>query len=112
MKNRLLRLWGLLLICGLVACQSAASPTLAPSATPQPTATKVAATATPEPASPTATLAGETDKEEKPQPTATSETASAAQTEPPWQIRRVDETDWTQGADGAGLVVVEYSDFQ
>jgi hypothetical protein len=110
MTKRLLRLWGLLLICGLVACQSAASPTLAPSATPQPTAAK--ATATPEPVLPTATSVSEVNKEEEPKPTATQETAPAAQTEPPWQIPRVQESDWTHGADDAGLVVVEYSDFQ
>ena len=75
-------------IVGLVACQ-AASPTLAPSSTPMPTSTSAAAV-------PTATPAGEA-------------TADAA---PQWQIPRVQETDWGEGTPGAGLVVVEYSDFQ
>jgi hypothetical protein len=113
MTKRLLRLWGLLAICGLVACQSAASPTLAPSSTPVPTSTSVP-TATPVPAVPTSTPVGEVVKEEKekPTPTAAAEPAADAPTEPPWQIPRVSETDWTKGTDGAGLVVVEYSDFQ
>jgi hypothetical protein len=45
-------------------------------------------------------------------PTATTEAVAEAETEPPWQIPVVSETDWTKGAEGAGLVVVEYSDFQ
>jgi hypothetical protein len=114
MTKRLLRLWGLLAICGLVACQSAASPTLAPKETPAPTSTSVDTspsqqTSTPAPALATATPVPTKDKE--PAPTATTE-AAADDTEPPWRIPRVGESDWTEGTSGAGLVVVEYSDFQ
>jgi len=111
MRKRLLLLWGLLLVGGLVACQSAASPTLAPSPTRVP-ATAVP-TATPVPAVPTATSASEIGQEEKePTPTAGAEAAADAPIEPPWQIPTVSEKDWTKGTAGAGLVIVEYSDFQ
>jgi hypothetical protein len=71
-------------------------------------------TSTPVPAAPVATPVGETSKEEKPIPTATTaaEAEAIADAEPPWQIPRVSETDWAEGTPGAGLVVVEYSDFQ
>jgi hypothetical protein len=98
--KRLYRLWWVVALCGLVACQAAATPTSAPSPTPVPTATPV-------PAVPTATPAGEDPKQE---PTAMAE--GAADAEPQWQIPRVRETDWGEGNPDAGLVVVEYSDFQ
>jgi hypothetical protein len=98
--RRLYRLWWLVAIVGLVAACQAASPTPAPSSTPVPTSTSVAAV-------PTATPAGEDPKQE---PTATAEAGAVA--EPQWQIPRVQETDWAEGTPGAGLVVVEYSDFQ
>jgi hypothetical protein len=50
--------------------------------------------------------------QDKPTATATPESAADAPDEPPWQIPIVAETDWTKGTAGAGLVVVEYSDFQ
>lgn len=105
MTKRLLRLWGVLVVCGLVACQAAVSPTVAPTSTLERTSTSVP-TSTPVPAAPTATSvpAGTKDKE--------TDTTEAADAEPPWQIPRVSESDWTKGAAGAGLVVVEYSDFQ
>jgi hypothetical protein len=111
MTKRLLRLWGLLAVCGLVACQAAATPTLAPTAVP--TATLVQA-------APSATPVAKTPEEEKTRPTATSateatpttEASTGEEAEPPWQIPRVGEEDWTKGTAGAGLVVVEYSDFQ
>ena len=110
MTKRVLRLLGLLLMCGLVACQSAAPPTLVPSPTPAPTST-AAPRSTPVP---TATPVSETGKDEKDKPTATAttETAVDAPAEPPWQIPAVSETDWSKGTAGAGLVIVEYSDFQ
>ena len=111
MSKGLLRLWGLLAVCGLVACQAAVTPTLAPSSTPVPTSTSVP-TSTPVPAAPTATQVSAVTKEEKPKPTATTESVAEADTEPPWQIPQVGESEWTKGTTGAGLVVVEYSDFQ
>ena len=105
MSKRLLYLWGVLVVCGLVACQAAATPTLAPSPTPVPTSTRVLAM-------PTATPVGEATKEVKPEPTATTESATDAETEASWQIPQVGDGEWTKGTAGAGLVVVEYSDFQ
>ena len=69
-------------------------------------------TSTPVPAVPTATPVVEATKEEKPKPTATTESAAEAEAEPPWQIPQVGDGEWTKGTAGAGLVVVEYSDFQ
>jgi hypothetical protein len=100
MSKRWTLFLGLLAICGLVACRSAATPTLEPVATAtqakvEPTATQAQATAT---SAPTATLA--------------AASKSAATPTPPWQIPGIKESDWTKGADDAGLVIVEYSDFQ
>lgn len=104
MSKRWFRLWGLLAICGLVACRAAATPTLAPSPTPAPTSTPVLE-------APTATQVSEAPKEEEQRPTATA-AAEPADATPPWRIPQVGEKDWTKGMPGAGLVVVEYSDFQ
>ena len=100
MSKRWILLLGLLATCGLVACRSTATPTLEPAATAtqaklEPTATQVKPTATP---APTATLA-------------TASGPAAAPT-PPWQIPGIREDDWTKGSEDAGLVIVEYSDFQ
>jgi hypothetical protein len=102
MSKRWILLLGLLAVCGLVACKATEAPTLEPEATvAQPTATRieVAATAT---------------QAQKNVPTATSATASKpkAVATPPWQIPTLQESDWTKGAEDAGLVLVEYSDFQ
>ena len=102
MSKRWMILVGLLAICGLVACQSADAPTLEPEATaPQPTATATQAAAT-------ATVA------QKSAPTATPSPASepGAESTPPWQIPELRESDWAKGAEDAGLVLVEYSDYQ
>lgn len=105
MSKRLFVLWGLLVVVGLVACQAAATPTLAPTSAP---------TSTPIPAAPTATpTVGKTPEEEsKPTATADAEAEAAVDAEPPWQIPTVREEDWVKGASDAALVVVEYSDYQ
>jgi len=108
MSKRLLVFWGLLAVCGLVACQAAASPTLAPTETPVSTSTSI-------PVVPTATLTvAKTPEKEEPKPTATTamEADAAVDAEPPWQIPTVREEDWAKGGADAGLVVVEYSDYQ
>jgi hypothetical protein len=102
MSKRWTLFLGLLVICGLVACRSTATPTLEPAATA--TQAKVEATATQAKAEPTATPAPTTT------PAAASEPAAVAT--PPWQIPGIEEGDWTKGAEDAGLVIVEYSDFQ
>ena len=109
MSKRWMNLLGLLAICGLVACRSADAPTLEQEATatqsretaPQPTATATQAAAT-------ATVA------QKSAPTATPAAASepGAEQMPPWQIPELRESDWAKGAEDAGLVLVEYSDYQ
>jgi cell division septation protein DedD len=99
----------LLAICGLVACRSAATPTLAPTAAQSSeTARQPEATATPPQAEATATKAQESA------PTATPATVSKAEARPTpaWQIPEVRESEWTKGSEDAGLVIVEYSDYQ
>ncbi len=91
MSKRLIWLLGLLATVGLVACGPAATPTLEPT----PTATLVVPTATPKS---TSTPAGGSE--------------SGASSEPGWQIPKVRQSDWTQGASDAALVIVSYSDFQ
>jgi hypothetical protein len=89
MTKRMMRLLvPLVVLVGLVACQS--TPAAGPG---EPSPTAAAATATPEPAAtPTA----------GPAPTPTVE----------WQIPQIREEDWVEGSADAGLVIVEYSDFQ
>jgi hypothetical protein len=88
-------LWGLLALCALVACKATEAPTLEPAAT----ATVPKATATlAQKSVPTATLAAAS----KPGATPT----------PPWQIPELQESDWVKGGVNAGLVLVEYSDYQ
>jgi hypothetical protein len=104
MSKRWILLMGLLAVCGLVACQSAATPTLEPAATAtQPEATATEAKDEPAPtqvqkSAPTATLA------------AASEPGAAPT--PAWQIPELQDSDWTKGAEDAGLIIVEYSDYQ
>jgi hypothetical protein len=107
MSKRWIPFLSLLAICGLVACQSAATPTLAPTAT-QPSVTAAQATATAPQAIATATKAQESA------PTVTPATVSKAEARPTpsWQIPEVRESDWTEGSEEAGLVIVEYADFQ
>jgi hypothetical protein len=102
MSKRWVPFLTLLAICGLVACRSAATPTVEPS----PTVAQVRV--------PTATATVAQKSEPTPAPTATPSGASepAPAPTPPWQIPTVRETDWTKGAQDAGLVIVEYSDYQ
>lgn len=119
MYKRSSPLWGVLLILmlALAACQPAKpeASTGSPESTEPPAAATAAATAaptepptsapseaTPAPAEPTAAPAA------TPVPGATS----APQPTPPWQIPGVQEDDWVSGPEGAGLTIVEYSDFQ
>jgi hypothetical protein len=98
----------LLLLIALVACQSPAATATVASASP----TAVSA-ATREPTKPPAT---------EPPPTATPRTAStptpggssgsSAEATPAWKIPEIREEDWVKGDVDAGLVLVEYSDFQ
>jgi len=104
MSRRWVLLLGLLAVCGLVACRSAATPTLEPEAT----ATRPKATATEVKAQATATVA------QKSAATATPAAVSkpGVTPTPAWQIPEVREGEWTKGSDDAGLVIVEYSDYQ
>lgn len=112
MRKRLIWLLAaILLLGGLVACQSATPDATATSTSTvavvvRATATSVPSTPTPVP---TATAAPEPQATKpaqepgsKPQPTPTSE----------WQIPRIGEKEWGKGNPQAGLVLVEYSDFQ
>jgi hypothetical protein len=114
MFKRLFFLFGVLSLVGLVACQSPtpeatpSSPeslaTVVVAATPEPTATPVPEV-TP---SPTLESAGE-----EPSPTLVEVGARPSPTPTiPWQIPEVQPDDWVKGGDDAGLVLVEYSDFQ
>ena len=94
MSKRLIWVLGILALVGLVACGPAATPTLEPTPTALPTATPKP-TSTPRPASGSGSSA-----------------ESGASSGPAWQIPEVRESDWTQGADDAALVIVAYSDFQ
>jgi len=111
MSKRWTLFLGLLAICGLVACRSTAAPTLEPAATATQAKAEPTATATQAKVEPTATQAQATATSA---PTATLAAASkpAATPTPPWQIPGIQESDWTRGAGDAGLVIVEYSDFQ
>jgi len=91
MLKRLTILLAAVVLVGLVACG-----TSQPEATP--TGTKPAATQT-------ATSA--------PPPTDSASGGSSSPTPTPtWQVPLVQEDDWTIGSEDAGLVIVEYSDFQ
>ncbi|UCC62494.1 MAG: hypothetical protein JSV36_17285 [Anaerolineae bacterium] len=111
-KRLMMLLFTVLLLSGLMACQS---PT--PEATPAPptplptlvpTATPVVATSTPLPTDTTSP-----DLQATPSPTAESgETRLSPTPTVAWQIPEVQSDDWVKGGDGAGLVIVEYGDFQ
>jgi hypothetical protein len=110
MSKRWILLLGLLAVCGLVACRSTDAPTPEPEATapPKATATEGKATATEVKAEATATQAQESRPAAKP----ATESKPEATPTPAWQIPEVREGEWTKGADDAGLVIVEYSDYQ
>lgn len=104
MQKRLIGLLGIVLAVGLAACNTPAptataapTPTLAPTSTPLPTATPSPTPAT----KPSATAT----------PT-TAETGSSPATPAGWQIPGIRGDDWAKGPESAGLVIVEYSDFQ
>ncbi|MFZ5916817.1 MAG: hypothetical protein ACOYZ7_07795 [Chloroflexota bacterium] len=100
MLKRWTPLLGVLLLGGLVACQ-----TPAPGATPTsppPTATSPPATATARPTITPAPTATTGPVASKPTPTPTQ----------PWQIPEIQPDDWASGSADAGMVLVEYSDFQ
>ena len=118
-KRLMMLLFTALLLNGLMACQS---PT--PEATPEqptplptlvPTATPAAATFTPVVSTPTPvpTASASPDLEATPSPTAESGSARLSPTPTvAWQIPEIQSDDWVKGGDGAGLVIVEYGDFQ
>ncbi len=109
-KRLLFALLSSLLLAGLVACQSTVQVA--------PTATALPATATPTalPATPTV--------EPTPSPAATKtnpQSPAAEMVIPPtheptptfeWQIPPLDEDDWIKGGDSAGMIIIEYSDYQ
>jgi hypothetical protein len=113
MHKRLIWLVAIGLLVGVLAsCQSKAPETVVSQPTPEPPTATPVATATPVPATataePVATTAPNT-------PTATAAPAGqrASPTPiPPWQIPTVHSGDWAKGNPEAGLVIVEYSDFQ
>lgn len=102
-----------LLLVGLAACQSATPEATAPpptaTATTVPTSTSVPPTATPVP-SPTATATSGLPAEAT--PTRKPVTEPEATPTRPWQIPGVMDGEHGKGNPDAGLVLVEYSDFQ
>ena len=106
-RERLIALVWLMALCGLAACQTSAPET---ATLPEPTAAQATATATPKPR---ATSAASTPTPEK---AADPTQATGSQPSPtptrPWQIPLVEGGEWEKGTADAGLVLVEYSDFQ
>ncbi len=117
------------LIAALVACrpqttqvtQSTPSPTTAvqpPTATveksPTPLPTRPPAdtpTAAPTNTSPPTSPPTATPAQVEPTPTTAQDNPPPTPT-PPWQIPGVQDNDWTKGGENAGLIIVEYADFQ
>jgi len=121
MKKWTLWAGGLLLALGVAACQ-ATTPTVSPPAVmstavpPTATATTLPPTATPKSALPHggATTAPTATPGVAQSPAVTRPKSNAASPTPtrPWQIPELEAGDWTTGGDDAGMVLVEYSDFQ
>lgn len=113
MLKRLLLLLGVLLLGGLLlACQS---PTPEPVSTPsRPTATAVADTPTPEPTAKPATDTPVPEPTATPQPENTPVAAGKPSPTPttPWQIPEIQPDDWVTGGADAGLIIVDYGDYQ
>jgi len=113
MYNRLFLLIGVLLLGGLVACQTttpdATLPLPDPTSLPQPTA--VVPTRAPTATLPVAQLSP--TSESPPAPTSLAVEARPSPTPTvPWQIPNIQPDDWVQGEANAGLTLVEYGDFQ
>lgn len=110
---------GGLLLVGLAAC-TATTP-VATIALP-PTATKPAPTATPSPTRLPATATAvpsltpsptKQPADDNPTPTPVQSTARVSPTPTlPWQIPAEVEGDWTKGGQTAGVIIVEYGDYQ
>ena len=106
MQRRLIWLLAavMMLLGGLAACQSATSEATATSTSTVAVVARATETSVP---TATATPVPQATKQaqesgSKPQPTPTVE----------WQIPRIGEKEWGKGNPQAGLVLVEYSDFQ
>lgn len=124
MLKRLILLFGVLLLGGIVGCQSPvseATPTrpepsatlVAETPTPQPTATPVASTPTPQPTATQPVAQASPLPEDTPAQTTKAASDRPVPTPaPPWQIPEVQPDDWATGGADAGMVLVEYSDFQ
>jgi hypothetical protein len=91
------------LLGGLIACQSQTPGATPAQPTPLPT---LAATATPVPTATTPAVA-----EDTPSPVPKGAGPSAIPTVA-WQIPEIQTDDWIKGGADAGLVIVEYGDFQ
>jgi len=104
-----------MLLVGLVACQPATPEATAPpptaTATAVLTSTSVLPTATPAP-SPTAEPTSEPPAAEEATPTREPVAEAEATPTRPWQIPGVTDEDHGKGNPDAGMVLVEYSDFQ
>lgn len=113
MLKRLFLLMGVLLLGGLLlACQS---PTSEPVSTPpQPTATQAADTPTPEPTAVPATDTPIPEPAATPLPKNTPVAAVKPLPTPtaPWQIPEIQPDDWVTGGADAGLIIVDYGDYQ
>lgn len=112
-------LYALVGVLVLAAAVSACQPKTAglAQASPSPAATALPATPTSLPTA-TATIAPTaTPTQPKAQPTPTTE-PTAGQEKPaptpttPWQIPEEREDDWVKGGQNAGLIMVEYGDYQ
>jgi cytoskeletal protein RodZ len=112
-----------LFVVGASACQSKttedAQTTPPSTATATPTTEKVpTATATDEPTAAPTTRPTATSAPAKDDPTPTPGSATTATENPsptptrPWQIPEERKDDWTKGGESAGLIIVEYGDYQ
>jgi hypothetical protein len=112
MLKRLIKSLGILgLLVGLVACRSPEPATLRV----EPSATPVASTPTPVADTPTAVPTRKPSATPEATPTSTREAEKRSTVPTPtrtWQIPEVQERDWVKGGADAGMVLVEYSDFQ
>jgi hypothetical protein len=110
MSKRVLLLFIVLLMGGLIACQSQTPGATPAQPTPLPT---VAATATPAVVAPTPVPTATTSAvaEDTPSPVPEGAGPSATPTVA-WQIPEIQTDDWIKGGADARLIIVEYGDFQ